>query len=34
MADLREINRIRESGEKPISLEQMEAELRADGMDI
>ena len=34
LADLREVNRIRESGEEPISLEQMEAELRAEGMDI
>jgi len=32
--DLREINRIRESGEEPIPLEQMEAELRAEGIDV
>lgn len=34
LADLREVNRIRESGEEPVSLERMEAELRAEGMDI
>ena len=34
LADLREVNRIRESGEEPIPLEQMESELRAEGMDI
>ena len=34
LADLREVNRIRESGEEPIPLERMEAELRAEGMDI
>lgn len=34
LADLREVNRIRESGEEPISLEQMESELRADGIDV
>ena len=34
LADLREVNRIRESGEEPIPLERMESELRAEGMDI
>ena len=32
--DLEEIKRIRASGEKPIPLEQIEAELRAEGVDI
>ena len=34
LEDLREISRIRESGEEPIPLEQMEAELRAEGIDV
>ena len=34
LEDLREVNRIRESGEEPIPLERMEAELRAEGMDV
>ena len=34
LEDLREIYRIRESGEEPIPLEQMEAELRAEGIDV
>ena len=34
LEDLREISRIRESGEEPIPLEQMEAELRAEGIGV
>ena len=34
LEDLRETSRIRESGEEPIPLEQMEAELRAEGINV